>query len=149
MWRRWVSAWAGRSGASGQVRTRLGLDTCRQRTPAWVLPRVLCMFCPGTLLCMARTLRRGSGGPPQGSEHTREGSGPRSEVRSVRIGVWHSPWGSGPIVVTLEYTVFSGRVATWELTTWWGRVLFTTRLEVAAWAPRLHTVVRGAPVLGY
>jgi hypothetical protein len=32
---------------------------------------------------------------------------------------------------------------------WWGRVLFTTRLEIVAWAPRLHTVVRGTPVSGY
>ena len=60
-----------------------------------------------------------------------------------------SPWGSGLTVVTLEYTVFSSRVATWESTTWWGWVLFTTRLEVTIWAPRLHTVVRGTPVSGY
>jgi hypothetical protein len=43
-----------------------------------------------------------------------------------------SPWGSGPTVDTLEYIVFSVRVATRESTTWWGRALFTTRLEVAA-----------------
>jgi hypothetical protein len=60
-----------------------------------------------------------------------------------------SRWGSGPTVDTLEYIVFPGRVATWESTTWWGRALFTTRLEVAAWAPRLHTVARGTPVSGY
>jgi hypothetical protein len=28
-------------------------------------------------------------------------------------------------------------------------VLFSTRLEIAAQAPRLHTVVRGTPVSGY
>jgi hypothetical protein len=60
-----------------------------------------------------------------------------------------SSWGSGPTVDTLEYIVFSGRVATRESTTWWGQALFTTRLEVAAWSPRLHTIVRGTPVLGY
>jgi hypothetical protein len=60
-----------------------------------------------------------------------------------------SPWGSGPTVDTLEYIIFSGRVATRESTTWCGQALFTTRLEVAAWAPRLHTVVRGTPVSGY
>jgi hypothetical protein len=52
------------------------------------------------------------------------------------------PWGSGPTVDILEYIVFSGHVATREPSTWWGRVLFTTRLEIAAWAPCLHTVVR-------
>jgi hypothetical protein len=38
--------------------------------------------------------------------------------------------------------VFSGHAATREPSTWWGRVLFTTRLEIAVWAPCLHTVVR-------
>jgi hypothetical protein len=60
-----------------------------------------------------------------------------------------SPWGSKPTVDILEYIVFSGRVATWESATWWGRALFTTRLEVATWTPCLHTVVRGTPVSGY
>jgi hypothetical protein len=32
---------------------------------------------------------------------------------------------------------------------WWGRVLFATRLEIAVWTPRLHTVIRGTPVSGY
>jgi hypothetical protein len=59
------------------------------------------------------------------------------------------PWGSRLTVDTLEYIIFSGHVAAPELSTWWGRVLFTTRLEIAARAPRLHTVVRGTPVLGY
>jgi hypothetical protein len=59
------------------------------------------------------------------------------------------PWGSGPIVDTLEDIVFSGHVAALEPSSWWGRVLFTTRLEIVARAPRLHTVVRGTPVSGY
>jgi hypothetical protein len=29
-------------------------------------------------------------------------------------------------------------MATLEPPTWWGGVLFTTRLEIAAWAPCLH-----------
>jgi hypothetical protein len=58
-------------------------------------------------------------------------------------------WRNRPTVDTLEYIVFSGRVATRESTTWWGRALFTTRLEVVAWSPRIHTVVRGTPVSGY
>jgi hypothetical protein len=57
--------------------------------------------------------------------------------------------GSGPTPDALEHIVFSGHVATREPSMWWGRVLFTTRLEIAAWAPCLHTVVRGTPVLGY
>jgi hypothetical protein len=56
------------------------------------------------------------------------------------------PWGPGPTVDTLECIVFSGHVAAPETSTRWGRVQFTTRLKIAAWAPRLHTVVRGTPV---
>jgi hypothetical protein len=41
------------------------------------------------------------------------------------------PWGYGPTVDTLEYIVFSGHVAALEPSTWWGRVLFTTRLEIS------------------
>jgi hypothetical protein len=59
------------------------------------------------------------------------------------------PWGSGPIVDILEYIVFSGHVAVPEPSTWWGQALFTTRLEIVVWAPRLHTIVRGTPVSGY
>jgi hypothetical protein len=59
------------------------------------------------------------------------------------------PWGSGPTADTLEYIVFSGHVAAPEPSTWWGRVLFTTRLEIVAQVPHLHTVVRGTPVSGY
>jgi hypothetical protein len=58
-------------------------------------------------------------------------------------------WGSRPTVDTLGDIVFSSHVAAPELSTWRGRVLFTTRLEIAVRAPRLHTVVRGTPVLGY
>jgi hypothetical protein len=58
-------------------------------------------------------------------------------------------WGSGSTIYTLEDFVFSGHVVTREPSTWWGRVLFTTRLEIATWAPCLHIVVRGTPVSGY
>jgi hypothetical protein len=91
----------------------------------------------------------GSGTRPRGSVRARGGPGPYPEVRSVYTGVWHLPVGSGPTVDTLKYIVFSGHVAAPEPSTWWGRVLFTTRLEIAARAPRLHTVVRGTPVSGY
>jgi hypothetical protein len=59
------------------------------------------------------------------------------------------PWGSGLTVDNLEYMVFSSHVVAPEPSTWWGRVLFTTRLEIVVWAPRLSTVVRGTPILGY
>jgi hypothetical protein len=59
------------------------------------------------------------------------------------------PWGSGLTVDTLEYIIFSGHVAVPEPSTWWGRALFTTRLEIATWVSRLHTVVRDTPVSGY
>jgi hypothetical protein len=56
---------------------------------------------------------------------------------------------SGPTVYTLVYIVFSGHVAALEPSTWWSRVLSSTRLEIAARAPCLHTVVWGTPVSGY
>jgi hypothetical protein len=59
------------------------------------------------------------------------------------------PWGSGPTVATLEYIVSSGHVAAPEPPMWRGQVLFIMRLEIAAWALCLHTVVRGTPNLGY
>jgi hypothetical protein len=59
------------------------------------------------------------------------------------------PWGSRPTIDILEYIVFSGHVATLEPSTWWGRVLFTMRLEIAAWALCLHAIIRGTPISGY
>jgi hypothetical protein len=74
-----------------------------------------------------------------------------------------SLWASGLTVDALEYITFSGHVATLESPTWWGEALllvqsnrprlgeswsgptynsFTTRLKIAAWVLRLHTVVR-------
>jgi hypothetical protein len=59
------------------------------------------------------------------------------------------PWRSGPTVATLEYVVSSGHVAAPELPTWWGHVLFATRLKIAVWTQHLHTVVTGTPFSGY
>jgi hypothetical protein len=98
-----------------------------------------------------------------GPDPTQRGLGPVPGVRFVPAEVLDPalrsgpcmqgsdtfPWGSGPTVDTLEDNVFSGHVAALEPSTWWGRVLFTTRLEIVAWTPRLHTVVRGTPVSGY
>jgi hypothetical protein len=67
----------------------------------------------------------------------------------VYAGVRHLPMGVRPTVDILEDNVFSGHVAALEPSTWWGRVLFTTRLEIAVRAPRLHTIARGTPISGY
>jgi hypothetical protein len=98
-----------------------------------------------------------------GLNPTQRGPGPVPGVRFTPVGVLDLtrrsgphiqgsgtfPWGSGPTVDALEHIVFSGHVAASEPSTRWGRVLFATRLELAAWAPRLHTIERGTPVSGY
>ena len=98
-----------------------------------------------------------------GSDPTQRGPGPIPGVRFVPAEVLDPalrsspcmqgsgtfPWGSGPTVVTLEDIVFFGHVAALEPSLLWGRVLFTARLEIVAWAPCLHTVVRGTPDSGY
>jgi hypothetical protein len=58
-------------------------------------------------------------------------------------------WRSGPTDGILEYISSSGHVASLGPPTWWSRVLFTKRPEIAARAPCLHTVVRGTPDSGY
>jgi hypothetical protein len=98
-----------------------------------------------------------------GPDPTQRGPGPVLGVRfaSVEVldltrrsglymqGSGTFPWGSGPTVDTLEDIAFSGHVAAPEPSTWSGRALFTTRLEIVAWVLRLHTVVRGTPISGY
>jgi hypothetical protein len=91
-----------------------------------------------------------------GPDPTQRSPGPILGVQFVPVEVLNltrrsGPYtqGSGPTVDTLEYIVFSGHVAAPEPFTWWGRVLLTTRLEIAVWAPRLYAVVRGTPVSGY
>jgi hypothetical protein len=58
-------------------------------------------------------------------------------------------WRSGPTDGILEYITSSGHVASLGSTTWWRRALFTTRPEIAAQAPCLHTVVMGTSDSGY
>jgi hypothetical protein len=98
-----------------------------------------------------------------GPDPTKRGPGPVPGVRFVPVEVLDPsqrsgpymqgsdtfPWGSGPTIDTLEDIVFPSHVAAPEPSTWWGQVLFTTRLEIVAQAPRLHTVVRGTPISGY
>jgi hypothetical protein len=59
------------------------------------------------------------------------------------------PWWSESTVDTLEDIVFPGHVATLEPSTWWGRVLFATRLKIVVWTQHLHTVVAGTLFPGY
>jgi hypothetical protein len=104
--------------------------------------------CPGTSLWVVRTLLGGSGSHPRdltcylGVSDRIRGSG----LCVQGFGV--SSWRSGPTDCTLGYIIFSGHVAPLEPSMWWGRVLFTARLEIAARAPCLHTVVRGTPDSG-
>jgi hypothetical protein len=128
-----------------------GSDMCRLRTPCLALIKVW------VLLLESRDLVVSDLGPTQG------GPGPVSGVQTVLAEVLDParrfgpciqgsgtfPWRSGPTVDTMEYIVFPGHVAALEPSTWWGQVLFATRLKISAWTPRLHTVVTGTPVLGY
>jgi hypothetical protein len=75
-----------------------------------------------------------------GPDPTQRGPEPILGVRFAPVEVldltWRSgpyiqgsgtfPWGSEPTVDTLEYIAFPGHVAAPELSTWWGRSLFTT-----------------------
>jgi hypothetical protein len=101
-----------------------------------------CCEWPGPCTGGSETRPRGPGTPVEVLDLARR-SGPYVQESDT------FPWGSGPSVDILEYIVLSGHVAALELSTWWGRVLFTTRLEIAARAPCLHTVVRGTPDSGY
>jgi hypothetical protein len=116
-------------------------------------------LCVGSGLPLEKSRDPAEGGP----DPTQRGPGLVPGVRSVPAEVLDParrsdpymqgsgtfPWGPGPTVDTLEDIVFPGHVATPEPPTWWGRVLFTTRLGITAWAPCLLTVVRGTPISGY
>jgi hypothetical protein len=65
------------------------------------------------------------------------------------LGFGTFPRGSGSIDDIMVYFTFSGHLAAPEPPTWWGRALFITRLEIDAWVPCLHTIVRGTSVPGY
>jgi hypothetical protein len=56
---------------------------------------------------------------------------------------------SEPTDGILEHITSSVHMTSLGLSTCWGRVLFTVRLEIAARTSCLHTVVRGTPDLGY
>jgi hypothetical protein len=112
----------------------------------------------------------GSGSHSRGPVRTHGGPGPTWRSGPYIQGSGTLPWGSGLTIDALEYITFSGHVAASELPTWWGWMLllaqsshprlgesrpgpmhssFTTRLKIAAWVLRLHTVVRGTLVSRY
>jgi hypothetical protein len=83
-WQHRVSAWVGSRSVRGQVRTRLGLDTCRYRTPAWALfkARVCSVLGPWDPIV---------GGP----DPIRKGPDSIPGVRLTHVEVLDQPWGSG------------------------------------------------------
>jgi hypothetical protein len=95
-------------------------------------------------------LTRRDPNPIQGTQHAYLGVLDHIQGSGLCVqGSDASSWRSGPTDCTLGYIIFSGHVAPLEPSTWWGRVLFTVRLEIAARAPCHHTVVRGTPDSGY
>jgi hypothetical protein len=113
----------------GPEPTRLGPDTCRHQTPAWVLfkDRVCSVLGPWDPIL---------GGP----DPIRGGPNPIPGVRLVHVEVldqpWRSglyiqgsgtlPWGSGLTIETLGYITFSGHVAAPDPPMWWGQALLCT-----------------------
>jgi hypothetical protein len=93
-----------------------------------------------------------------GPDHIQRGLDPIREVRLsyvevldhtrspgfVYAGVRHFPMGSGLIVDTLEYIIFSGHVAAPEPPTWWGRLLLLAQSShprlgrAMVWSHALH-----------
>jgi hypothetical protein len=76
-------------GRSMDVITRSGLDTCRYRTPAWVLNKAL-------VCSVLEPWDPIVGGPDPirgGPACTRGGPGPILEVQTIYPGVRHSPIG--------------------------------------------------------
>jgi hypothetical protein len=98
-----------------------------------------------------------------GSNHTQRGPDLIQGIQLAHLGVPGRTRRSGlcvqrsgaflkrsrPTDGILEYITSSVHMASLGLTTCWGRVLFTARLEIAARAPCLHTVIRGTPDSGY
>jgi hypothetical protein len=82
-------------GGGVYVITRSGLDTCRHRTPAWVLTkaRVCSALEPwDPIVGVPDPIRGGgSGSHSRGPTCTRGGPGPILEVWTVYPGVRHSP----------------------------------------------------------
>jgi hypothetical protein len=109
----------------GLESTRLGPDTCRHRTPAWVLfkARVCSVLGPWD--------------PIVGSPACTHGvPGPTLRVRTVYVGVRRSPMGSGLTVDALGY-ITSRHVASPDSPMWWGQALLWSQSS----RPRLGRVM--------
>jgi hypothetical protein len=88
--------------------------------------------------------------PIQGTQHAYLGVPDRIRGFGLCVqGSGASSWRSGTTDGILGYIIFSGHVTPLEPSTRWGQVPFTARLEIAARAPCLHTVVRDTPDSGY
>jgi hypothetical protein len=76
--------------------SRLGLDTCRHRTPAWALikARVCSVLEPGTPPWAAWTPYREVRIHSRGPVRIRGGPGPNLETQTIYTGVRHLPMGS-------------------------------------------------------
>jgi hypothetical protein len=119
-----------------------GHSTVPLLRPGYPLSRDLVMGGPD--------LTRRDPDPIQGTRHAYLGFRDRIWGSGLCVqGFGSSSWRSGPTDCILGHTIFSGHVALLEPSMWWGRVLFTAWLEIAARAPCLHTVVRGTPDSGY
>jgi hypothetical protein len=80
---------------TGSEPTRLGPDTCRHQTPAWVLfkARVYSILGPHCGRSEPHTGGGGFGSHSKGPSCTRGGPGPTLDVQTVYQGVRHSPMG--------------------------------------------------------
>jgi hypothetical protein len=85
--------------------TRPGLDTCRLRTPTWVLikARVCSVLEPWDPTMGGPDPYGGFGSHPRGPVCTRGGPGPNLEAWTVYTGVWHwsgtLPWGPDSLLM--------------------------------------------------
>jgi hypothetical protein len=102
----------------GPEHSRVGLDTCQLRIPAWALSKVLGPHCGGS-----GPHTEGSGSHSRGPVHTRGGPGPSWRSGLYIQGSDTFPWGSGLTVDALEYITFAGHVVPPEPPTWWGQAL--------------------------
>jgi hypothetical protein len=111
----------------GQVHTRMGLDICRHRTPAWARPRYSLPLSLGTRLWVVWI--PGSGVQDSTRRSGLHSRGPGSCSRGPVImyrGPTLSHGGPDPTVGILECIAFSGHMVTLEPSMWWSWVLFPT-----------------------
>jgi hypothetical protein len=139
-WQHRVSTRAGSASAQDKAWTRVSTEPLLR--PGYPLSQDLVMGGPD--------LTRRDPDPIQGTQHAYLGVPDRirgSGLCVPRSGA--SLWRSSPTDYIMGYIIFSGHAAPLEPSMWWGRALFTARLEIATRALCLHTVVRGTRDSGY